>query len=31
VAFECVGYANDAAFGNDGMGGNGLLDRAYKI
>jgi hypothetical protein len=31
VAFECVGHANDAAFGNGGMRGDGLLDRTYQI
>jgi hypothetical protein len=31
VAFECVWYANDAAFGDGGVGGDGLLDRTYQI
>jgi len=29
VTFECVGYANDAAFGDGGVRGDGLLDRTY--
>jgi hypothetical protein len=31
VAFESVRYANNAAFGDVGMGGDGLLDRTYQI
>jgi len=31
VAFECVRHANDAAFSDDGVGGDGLLDRPYQI
>lgn len=30
VAFESVGDADDAAFGDGGVGGDGLLDRAWE-